>query len=237
MTDIIVETQMRVEVVNTMGSDLDVARAAWVSVKGDRAEDEANGDKIKGLINYLVEKRHGTPFEHGAMTFLVEAPIFVFREWHRHRIGFSYNELSGRYSTLPPKFYAPPEERPLVNAGSSARPNLVPGTREQHRMVVDAIHDNSQDAYDRYESLLEAGVAKEVARSVLPVNIFSAMYVTANPRSLMSFLSLRVDDPDATFETKPQWEIERCALKVEEAFADAFPITYDAYVAKGRVAP
>lgn len=237
MTEIHFTTDLTAKFVSGNGSDIDLARAAWVSLQGQRAEDEQNSEKISGLINYLIEKRHGTPFEHASMTFLVEAPIFVFREWHRHRIGQSYNELSGRYSVLPPKFYVPSEDRPLVNVGSSARPKFEPGTVEQYRATVDAIEENSIQAYRRYEDLLEKGVAKEVARSVLPVNIFSAMYVSLNPRSLMAFLSLRVDSPDSTYETKPQWEIDQCAQQLEEVFAERFPITHAAFVKHGRVAP
>lgn len=237
MTDVILTSDLRVDLVSSVGDDVALARAAWVSLKGERAEDEANSEKVAGLLNYLIERRHGTPFEHASMTFLVEAPIFVFREWHRHRVGHSYNELSGRYSVLPPKFYVPAEERPLVNVGTSARPVFEPGTREQHRAVVDAIHSNSQEAYDRYEEMLRLGVAKEVARSVLPVNIYSAMYVTVNPRSIMAFLSLRVDSQDSTYETKPQWEIDQCAQALEDHFADEFPVTHAAFVKHGRVAP
>ena len=237
MTEIQFTTEMNVQYVSGNGGDLDLARAAWVSLQGQRAEDEANTEKVAGLINYLIEKRHGTPFEHASLTFLVEAPIFVFREWHRHRIGQSYNELSGRYSVLPPKFYVPDEHRPLVNVGSSARPKFEQGTLEQYRTVVEVIEENCIESYKRYEALLESGVAKEVARSVLPVNIFSAMYVTMNPRSLMAFLSLRVDSPDSTFETKPQWEINNCADKIEEIFSERFPLTHAAFVKHGRVGP
>ena len=121
MTEVELSSEMPVRFVDHMGDDLSVAQAAWVSTKGERAQEEGDSEKVAGLINYLMEKRHGSPFEQNAFKFLVEAPIFVWREWHRHRIS-SYNERSGRYSKLPPKFYVPPPERPLINVGTSARP-------------------------------------------------------------------------------------------------------------------
>src|SRR5688572_28408384 len=102
--------------IQSMGSDAMIAAAAWVSTSAEdglkRAHD--NPDDVKGVINYLMKHRHGTPFEHSSMTFRVHAPIFVWREWHRHRIGFSYNEESGRYKQLDPVFYVPDRERPMM---------------------------------------------------------------------------------------------------------------------------
>jgi thymidylate synthase (FAD) len=178
-----------------------------------------------------------TPFEHGFMTVRVSAPIMVFREWHRHRIGWSYNEMSGRYTQLPPKFYLPPRERPLVNVGSSARPRFEEGTVQQWERQCARMRRGYSFAYAEYLDALRDGVAKELARAVLGVGIYSTMYASFNPRSLMAMLSLRIDSPDSTFPSKPQWEIEQCALKLEELFADHWPITHAAWVKHGRVAP
>lgn len=108
-------SEIKVELIDRMGSDLSIAKAAWVSTKGQAAEDAidevVNKDKIAGVIGYLIKHRHGTPFEHSAITFRVHAPIFVWREWHRHRVGFSYNEESGRYKQLDPVFYVPGDRR------------------------------------------------------------------------------------------------------------------------------
>jgi thymidylate synthase (FAD) len=178
-----------------------------------------------------------TPFEHNAFTFLVKAPIFVFREWHRHRVAWSYNEVSGRYSVLPPLFYIPPKHRPLINAGTSARPKFEPGTAEQYQLVKTSLEANAYDAYDRYTTMLENGIGNEVARMVLPVNTFTAMYATANARSIMHFLSLRTEHDDAAYPSHPMWEIAQAAETMEEFFKGQFPITHEAFVKNGRVAP
>ena len=95
-----------VELIDSMASDLSVVRSAKVSTVGDLSTLESDAEKSAGLINFLMRDRHGTPFEHNSMTFFVSAPIFVFREFHRHRIA-SYNEESGRYKKLQPVFYVP----------------------------------------------------------------------------------------------------------------------------------
>jgi len=230
-------SEMQVELVDAMGTDMSIAHAAWVSTQAGRSDDQGDEKHAAGLINYLIKHRHGSPFEHTALTFFVEAPLFVFREWHRHRVGFSYNELSGRYSQLMPKFYVPGPSRPVLNVGSSARPEMAPGDQIHKALVAQAIEDVSRRAYGRYEALLEVGVAKEVARMVLPVNTFSAMYVTCNARSLMHFLSLRTHSNDAQFVSYPMFEIEQCARSMEEHFAAIFPLTYTAFIKNRRVSP
>lgn len=232
-------SDMSVDLVDSTGSDASFVAAARVSVVGAEAAkfEQADAAEHVGLINYLLSHRHGTPFEHASMTFRVEAPLFVFREWHRHRAGWSYNEMSGRYTQLEPVFHVPGEYRPLVNAGSSARPRMVPGSSAQHSRQVGLMKDAYENSYKAYESALFHGVAKEVAREVLPVGIYSTMYATANPRSIMHFLSLRTHDEHATFPSYPQYEIEQAAQQIEWLFAEQFPITYAAWASNGRVAP
>lgn len=237
MAEVEFTSELKVTLVDSMGSDLSVARAAWVSVKGARAEDEADEHKVAGLIKYLIQHHHGTPFEHNAMTFIVEAPIVVWREWHRHRIGFSYNEQSGRYSKLAPVFYVPPEHRPMVNAGTSARPNMVMAQSVEYYHFVADLQLTCEQAYDRYDNALAAGIAKEVARFGLPNNIYSTCYVTCNARSMMHFLALRTHVESAAFVSYPQWEIEQCANKLEEEFLQLFPWTYQAFCDNQRQAP
>lgn len=233
MTKITLRSDIEVRLIDSMASDLAVTRAAQVSVKG---ENNPETDTPR-LINYLMEARHGSPFEHSAFTFFVKAPIFVFREWHRHRIA-SINEMSGRYTKLLPEFYTPNEDRKLVNTGSSARPEFEhsedPGL---HLLVEDGDRFVCQVAWDEYEKRLERGVANEIARTVLPVSTYSQMYWTVNARGLMNFLSLRVDSPTATFRTRPQREIEMGAEQIESLFAEKMPHTHAAFVAHGRVAP
>lgn len=227
-------SDVQVELVDSMGSDQRVAQAARVSVKG---RNEPEGGEVSGLINYLLSNRHGSPFEHGALTFFVEAPIFVFREFHRHRAGWSYNEVSGRYTQLKPRFYVPAADRKLVNVGTSARPEFGPGSPQQVRDVSETLRISLEEAWSNYDYLLGQGVANEVARAVLPVATMSQMYATCNPRSLMNFLSLRVDSPDSVVRSRPQWEIQLVAERLEEYFARLFPITHAAFVKSGRVAP
>jgi len=235
MTDLIFTSEMSAELVQQEGGDDSVIRAARVSTAND--QEEISDEKRAGLINYLMKKRHGSPFEHNTFTFRVEAPIFVFREWHRHRIGWSYNETSGRYTTFVPKFYVVPANRPLVQEGSSAHPKLVPGSEAHLAIATEEEKYVATVAWSSYQKQLNQGIAKEVARNVLPVEVFTSMYATANARSLMSFLTLRIDDENNMFETKPQWEIEQLGRLMETAFADKMPLTYQAWVKNGRVAP
>lgn len=216
-------------------TDLDVIQAMTVSVEGENTPDPEG--KTVGRINYLMEYRHGSPFEHTRFTFFVKSPIFVFREFMRHRIA-SYNEQSGRYSIFEPEFYIPYEGRKLVNAGSSARPSFVDGDEELHALMSASQERAIQSAWDSYVEQVNAGITLEVARMILPVSTFSSMYVTMNARALMNFLSLRKDGgEESQYPTNPQREIEVVAEKMEAEFAKQMPITHAAFVKHGRVAP
>ena len=177
-----------------------------------------------------------SPFEHNSMTFYVHAPIFVFREHMRHRMA-SYNEESGRYRELRPVFYVPGPERKLVQEGKPGHYTFVDGTAEQHALVDSETRRVCAEAYAAYRRMLDAGVAREVARIVLPVTIYSSMYVTFNARSLMNFLSLRTKREDSRFPSFPQREIEMVAEKMEAEWARLMPLTHAAFEANGRVAP
>ena len=177
-----------------------------------------------------------SPFEHTSLTFYVQAPIFVFREFMRHRIA-SYNEESGRYRELRPVFYVPGPERRLVQEGKPGQYRFVAGTDEQHRLVDEETRAVCREAYASYQRMLDAGVAREVARIVLPVTIFSSMYVTMNARALMNFLSLRTKREDSHFPSFPQREIEMVAERMEDEWRRLMPVTAAAFDANGRVAP
>lgn len=226
-------SDVTVELIQSMASDSAVAMAARVSTG---ASNDVDASKDAGLINYLMRDRHGSPFEHNAFTFYIEAPIFVFREFMRHRIA-SYNEESGRYKELEPVFYVPSQERKLVQEGKPGAYTFVNGTDEQYRAVVEATIDACEMAYAEYTWMLKEGVAREVARAVLPVGIYSSMYVTMNARSMMNFLSLRTAREGTHFPSFPQREIEMVAEKMEEFFAAAMPVTYETFNKNGRVAP
>ena len=231
-------SDVKVELVRASAQDADVLFAARVSTKGEQSLDDVDADAARsaGLINYLMRDRHGSPFEHNSMTFYVQAPIFVFREFMRHRIA-SYNEESGRYRQLRPVFYVPGPERKLVQQGKPGHYEFVDGTPEQHKVVDEATRRVCEAAYSAYLEMLDAGVAREVARIVLPVTICSSMYVTMNARSLMNFLSLRTKRDDSTFPSFPQREIEMVAEQMESEFARLMPLTYQAFNGNGRVAP
>lgn len=212
--------------------------AARVSTQGEKSLDDVGGDaeRSQGLINYLMRDRHGSPFEHNSMTFFVSAPIFVFREFMRHRIA-SYNEESGRYRQLRPVFYVPGPERKLVQQGKPGSYDFVDGTAEQHRIAVEQTQQACRQAYAAYQAMLAAGIAREVARGVLPVGTYSSMYVTMNARSLMNFLSLRTKRPDSAFPSFPQREIEMVAELMEGYWSELMPLTHAAFERNGRVAP
>lgn len=232
-------SDMTVELIKSVASDADVIWAARVSTSGEQSlsslDEEA--ERSEGLIRYLVREKHGSPFEHNSFTFFVQAPIFVFREFMRHRAGWSFNEESGRYRQLAPTFYVPAPERPLVQIGKTGHYQFVPGSPEQYDTVVEQTKAADIAAYKAYQQMLDAGIAKEVARTVLPVGTYSSVYTTCNARSLMNFLALRVHDENATFPSYPQREIQMVAEQMEVLFADKMPLTYKAYIDNGRVAP
>ncbi len=225
-------SDVTVELVQWMGDDASVVKAARVSTGASTS----TAEKDAGLINYLMRDRHGTPFEHNAFTFYVEAPIFVFREFMRHRIA-SYNEESGRYKELAPIFYVPDEDRKLIQVGKPGAYTFHDGTPEQYQETREAIVESSMQSYQYYQQILEAGVAREVARAVLPVNIYSSMFVTMNARALMNFLSLRTMREGTHFPSFPQREIEMVAEKMEELWAEKMPVTWQTFNKNGRVAP
>jgi thymidylate synthase (FAD) len=239
MSDVQFRSDVTVELVRSTANDRDVLFAARVSTQGEQSlesnADDAT-DRDKGLINYLMRDRHGSPFEHNSMTFYVQAPIFVFREFMRHRIA-SYNEESGRYRELRPVFYVPDANRNLVQVGKTGSYEFTPGTPEQTQLVDAEVRAVCTEAYASYQRMLEAGVAREVARMVLPVTIYSSMYVTMNARSLMNFLSLRTMREGTHFPSFPQREIEMVAEKMEQFWVDLMPMTSASFNANGRVAP
>lgn len=240
MTEIII-SQPEVYLRRSMAGDEDVLEAMMVSTMGDEVQklmEEQGVDGLEGRIKFLMKNRHGTPFEQNYFQFFVKAPIAVFREHHRHRIGWSYNEESGRYKVMKPEFYIPPRERPLIQTGKPGHYRMEQGPLEQHMTMTEEMTYAFESAYERYDYLLAQGIPKEVARGVLPVYLMSSMFASCNARSMMAFLSLRTDEPDAMFPSKPMWEIDELVARVyEKALAETMPITYKAFCGFGRVAP
>jgi thymidylate synthase (FAD) len=208
-----------------LASDLAVVNGARVSFNQESQEME---ERDAGLIGFLMREKHGSPFEHGYFRFLVKAPLFVVREHHRHRAGHSYNEWSGRYSKMEPEFYVPDFIRTQVGKpGAYSFEPVDDQTREAARVEIES---NALRAFQSYERLLERGVAKEVARAVLPLSTYTKYYWSCNPRSLMHFCSLRNHDA-------AQFEIRQYAAAAETFLEQLMPITHAAFVASGRTAP
>ena len=181
-----------------------------------------------GLIRFLMRDHHGSPFEHGYFRFIVKAPIFVVREHHRHRAGHSFNEWSGRYSKMEAEFYVPDFVRTQVGKpGAYTFEPVEPAVREQTRAEIE---ETAARAFESYERMLELGVAKEVARTVLPLAMYTKYFWSCNPRSLMHFCSLR----NSEFA---QFEIREYAKAAERFLEREMPVTYAAFVENGRVAP
>lgn len=209
-----------------MASDLSVANAARVSFA--RRKEEMD-DSDRALIRFLLRERHGTPFEHNAFRFHVRAPIFVAREWFRHRVG-SFNEFSMRYAKATDDFYVPsPEDvrTQVGKPGSYSFEPVEPGVAEAAREELAAVY---AAAFAAYERLVEQGVARELARAVMPVGAYTEFYWTVNARSLMNFVSLRAAET-------AQREIRRYAEACERFLAEEMPVTYEAFVDAGRTAP
>lgn len=243
MKDLQFRSDVEVRLIQSVGGDHMVAAAARVSTTGAAASalaDPDRGGEVAGLIRYLMSHRHGTPFEHSSLTFFVHAPIFVWREWHRHRVGFSYNEESGRYKQLDPVFYLPHRERPMMRG-----PNWVP-TRpsfsrceddEEYESAMTDLKRSYGQSYRVYLRLMNRGLDPGLARSCLPVGIYSSCWVTCNPRSLMAFLALRTHEPTAATVSYPLYEIELAARAAEQIFLRGWPLTHAAFQATNRVAP
>lgn len=175
------------------------------------------------LLSYLYRNNHSTPFEFAGMVIEVQAPIFVFREWHRHRTQ-SYNEASARYAPLPAVDYIPTVERLLMQGEANKQAAALAGVEplknhDDAEALRNIIMTHSQDAEERYQMLLNKGVSKELARLVLPVNRYTRMRASANLRNWLAFMTLRCD-PAA------QWEIQQYALAVAEIIKEKFPQTY-----------
>jgi thymidylate synthase (FAD) len=232
MTEVIPENTIKVldhgfvRLDASMADDLSVVNAARVSFARHKEEMD---DSDSGLIRFLMRERHGTPFEHNSFRFHVRAPIFVAREWMRHRTN-SFNEFSLRYARATEDFYVPDPEDVRTQVGKPGAytfepvdPELAETTREELKALY-------QQAYDTYARLVEAGVARELARSVLPVGAYTQFYWTVNARSLMNFVSLRAAET-------AQREIRRYADAVEAFFAEQMPVTHAAFVANDRVSP
>lgn len=201
-----------VRLVDSMGSDLSIVRAARVSYAAAWRAGENEGSD-KRLIKYLWSHKHTTPFESVTFTFEVKAPIFVIRQWHRHRT-MSYNELSARYRELPTCYYLP--DPALIGVQSTDNKQgrslaVDDNTLEQRRKDVQDLDEAMRWLFTIYEGLVERGWPKELARIVLPVSTYSHMFVTVNLLNLFKFLTLRCDE-HAQYEIRKYAEAMLCLI-------------------------
>ena len=209
-----------------MATDLSVVNAARVSFARRKDEmDEAD----EGLVRFLMRDRHGTPFEHNSFRFHIRAPIFVAREWMRHRVG-SFNEFSMRYAKATDDFYVPAPEDVRSQVGKPGAYSFEPVSDEIAEATRAELRAVYETAYAAYARLVELGVARELARSAIPVGAYTEFFWTVNARSLMNFVSLRAAET-------AQREIRRYADACERFLAERMPVTHAAFVAAGRVAP
>jgi len=211
---------------DAMADDLSVVNGARVSFARHKTELD---DSDAGLIRFLMRERHGTPFEHNSFRFHIRAPIFVAREWFRHRVG-SFNEFSMRYARATDDFYVPAPEDVRTQIGKPGAYSFEPVSDEIAETTRDELRQVYEAAYATYEKLVELGVARELARAALPVGAYTEFYWTVNARALMNFLSLRNSET-------AQREIRRYAEACEHFFSERMPITYEAFVASGRTSP
>jgi len=194
-----------VKLVDSMGTDLSAVRAARISHGREPIDEERD----RRLLEHLMKSGHESPFEHIVFTFHVKCPVFVARQWMRHRIA-SYNELSGRYTEMTDEFYIPDLEK---------RGNM----NSDKRSVQQIFEESYERSYEQYKKLLEMGFQRELARLVLPLATYTQFLWTINARSLMNFLSLRAD-------SHAQWEMQQFAIAVARIFKQLCPWTFDAFV-------
>ena len=227
----------RVELIQQVGSDLSIARAAWTSTKADMTDD-VDESRVAGLINYLVKMKHLVPLEHGSITFSCTVPIFTSRQMVKHRVGVSFSEESGRYRELRPVFWIPRKDSKIIPVEGSkpSRPESRAADIDLYNKIIEEKRISYTNDYQSYLRQLELGVSNEIARTSLPVGLMTSNWITFNPRSLLHFLSLRTkEDPkDATIVSYAQEQIHEVAKEMEKYMEQFWPLTYAAFIKNGR---
>lgn len=208
-----------VKLVDSMGGDLSVVRSARVSYAAAWRTGEDEGKDAK-LIHYLLKNRHTTPFEAVTFTFAVKAPIFVFRQWHRHRTQ-SYNEMSARYTELPEEFYIP-EAKDITTQSTSNKQMRTTEVHPEGELMRQLMQAQNEQAFGTYHQLLQMGCPRELARSVLPVATYSEMFATMNLHNLFHFLGLRT-------HTHAQYEIRVYAVAMLDLIRPIVPVSVAAW--------
>lgn len=223
MSNIELVSNTDVKLIHHNISDEMIAMAAWVSHDQDNEERLAETDRLEKLIDFLLRNKHMSPFEHNSLTVKVDVPLFVRSEWHRHRTQ-AFNEVSGRYTTMQPRFWAGESVR--VQQGKPGDYYFVPGTNEQYAVYIQGKRRMAETAWDTYQERLAAGIAKEQAREDLPLSLMTQFYATSNLRNWLHFLELRLDKHALE-------EIRVTAQKVEAIIAEAAPLAYESFKRHG----
>ncbi len=205
-----------VRLVEMLGNDFSPVQAARVST----GKGLTSPERDTRLLLYLMENGHHSPFEHIVFKFHIKLPIFVMRQLVRHRIA-SINERSGRYSEFDDDWYLPDHAR--VNEKGNIQGSVFSGDEQLDEKTRSMIETSISESYETYRKLLEMGVARELARIVLPSAMYTEFYWTINARSLMNFLSLRAD-------SHAQYEIQECALAIADIFKETCPTTFEAFI-------
>lgn len=208
-----------VRLVDHMGNDLSIVRSARVSHNAEWREQESKND-IK-LIHYLMKNHHSTPFESVVLTFEVKAPIFVIRQWHRHRT-MSYNEVSARYTELPEEFYVPKVDHIGKQTKKNKQARDIQATPQGAGDNQRIINQACKEAFQHYKDLLKYGTPRELARSVLPIATYTRMFATVNLHNLFHFLGLRLHE-------HAQWEIRQYAQVLLKLITPIVPVAVEAF--------
>lgn len=214
-----------VELVDYLGSDLSVVNSARVSFGSHK---EAIDEKDKKLIKYLVDHKHTSTLEHCVVTFRVKVPLFVRSQHHRHRT-WSYNEISRRYTSVDLQFYEPrsfrtqhKSNRQASNIDETFNPVIDPKNLHGGSHADYLVKSHHASCVRLYNKLLDNGICREQARGVLPQNMYTEYYASANLNNILKFIDLRIHEG-------AQWEIQKMALAMLEITAGIYPATIDAY--------
>jgi thymidylate synthase (FAD) len=212
-----------VRLIDHMGTDLSVVNAARVSFGKKKDSFEAGDAK---LMTYLAEHEHTSPFRHTALTLHVKAPIFVFRQWMKHRIGSEFNEISGRYVEFPEdEFFVPELFRRQAKVNKQGSEGAIGG--QEHARALECYLESCRSAVAHYKELLSLGVCREQARCVLPLGLYSEVYWTVSLQAVAHFLRLRSD-------SHAQWEIQQYAAAVRSLVEPLYPVGLKALLSERK---
>lgn len=208
-----------VRLVDYMGDDLAIVRGARVSYNAEWRTGEDDNKDAK-LISYLLRNKHTSPFECVSFTFEIKCPIFVARQWHRHRT-WSYNEVSARYTELPEEFYVPDPDKITTQSKDNKQMRTVEQHPQAERMRFDIIQ-SCTDSFGVYKDLILGGCPRELARTVLPLATYTRFFGTVNLHNLLHFLRLRL-------HVHAQYEIRVYAEAIRDILRQIVPVTMKAF--------